>query len=314
MYKKILDLLKNSNKEIYICGHINPDQDSIGSCLALAKFLYNFNKKVYVLLQDSDKSVVKWQNDFFALKDKIDCAEEYVFIALDVNEKKRLGVYIDDYKNASLKINIDHHEGNFMDADCTISQQSASSTCEIIYKLICSCEKKFLTKSICESLYAGILTDTNGFTRRLSNKTMAIAQELINFKIDYEYIIKSTFSKRTLGEYDALAYLVKNIKTANGFSYAVADLNTKDFVNLELNELLKIVAEDLRKLDFIENFVLFIIKKDSLLTAKVMTKDLPANKIAELFGGGGHKREAGFTINNADVKDIVSKIEKFINE
>ena len=314
MYKEILEkILNNKTKNIYVCGHINPDQDSIGSCLALAKFLLNFDQNVFVLLQEKDRDVLKWQNDYSILTDKVE-NNDYMFIALDVNEKKRLGDYAGAYENAFVKLNIDHHEGNFMDADYTISDSKASSTCEIIYNIICSYDKRFLTKSVCESLYAGILNDTNGFTRRLSNKTLFIAQELINNGIDYGYIIKSTFSRRTLAEYNALSYLVANIKNVGIFRYAVADMNAEIFKSLELNELLKIVAEDLRKLDFIDNFILLIINKNGSTTAKVMTKEIEANRIAELFGGGGHKREAGFTTKNISVDDIVLKIENYIKQ
>ena len=130
MKETLLDI----NIPIYIAGHIIPDQDSISSSMALALILKKYNKNVYVLLEDKDKSILDWKKDYSLIKNKIK-DDNYAFIALDVNDVKRLGIYKEGYENASIKINIDHHQGNDMNADYTISSTSLSSTCEIIYNL-----------------------------------------------------------------------------------------------------------------------------------------------------------------------------------
>ena len=119
---------------------------------------------------------------------------DYVFIALDVNDKKRLGKYNDGYKNASIKINIDHHQGNDMDADYTLSSPGKSSTCELIYDLFGS----DIDMTIASYLYSGIMNDTNGFKRRISSRTLSIAQELINYGVDYTNIIKKAVATKRL--------------------------------------------------------------------------------------------------------------------
>ena len=98
--KLIKDQLLNIDIPIYIAGHVKPDQDSIGSCLSLARVLRANNKEAYVLLEKKDNSIIKWQNDYTCIENKINHSN-YCFVSLDLNEKKRLGIYEKDFDNAS---------------------------------------------------------------------------------------------------------------------------------------------------------------------------------------------------------------------
>ena len=85
------------------------------------------------------------------------------------------------------------------------------------------------------------------------------------------------------------------------------------FSNISLNDLTKKVAEDLRRLSDLDIFVMLINLGDKI-TSKVMTSTRPiADKIATLFGGGGHKKEAGFT-TNLDENTILKQIEEFLDK
>ena len=306
-FRKLL-LNINNNLPIYLAGHLTPDQDSICSCLALAEFLNANNKKVKVLIKDEDKEIIAWHKDTKFLVNNI-TDKTYAFVALDMNQKNRLGIYEQDFDKAQITFNIDHHENNKYEAVYTLSNSNMSSTCEMIYNLICF-DKTNLTKDVCTYLYSGILNDTNCFSRRLTNKTLSISQKLINLGIDYQDIIKKTFTTCPLYQLKALAEIANNLKY-DGFYYAVIDKEKEEFKNLTHNQIVKKLAEEVRKVDTIDNLV-FLIKEGSSIKAKVMTNTSDnANKIAELFGGGGHKREAGFTTTE-NIKSIIEKIKNYI--
>ena len=64
-FKKAYEALVSlNNLPIYIAGHLKPDQDSVGSCLALAEFLKTKGKEVYVLIEEKDKDVLSWKGDY----------------------------------------------------------------------------------------------------------------------------------------------------------------------------------------------------------------------------------------------------------
>lgn len=317
-YKKIADYLANldNNTSIYITGHKNPDYDSICSCVSLCKALTYLGKKANVLLANEQWSILDWSNTKFCFKENIE-EQNYVFIALDLNDLDRLGVYEKQYLNAKIKINIDHHVGNTTNADVLLSLPKLSSTCEMVYNIIEKLNKNIIDNSISELLYAGIMTDTNGFSRRLTNKTLIIAQKLINNGIDYSHINKATHTTRTEIEYKALAYLINHICYCNNFCYVIADKSLEIFKNLSINSLNKKVAEDLRKLNFLHTCFIITLNLDKSITCKVMTDKtslIPANEIATHFGGGGHKNEAGFTVKNISPSELIDKLDKYLNK
>lgn len=306
--KNILSNLDNS--PIYIAGHIKPDQDSICSSLALALLLISIGKKAYVLLEDKDKDIIEWKGDYSLIINTIN-QTDYNFIALDLNEKKRLGNYQKYFDDAKFTINIDHHQDNKNEANFVYSDTKMSSTCEMIYNIIYSFGKEYLHKEICEYLYSGMMNDTNCFSRRLSSKTLSIAQNLINKDINYTEIIKKTYSSRTMYEFKALAKLVNEIKY-DDFHYVIVDKKEPEFINLTHNQIVKKIAEDLRKIQGIDIFIL-LIKQDNTIVGKCMSNiSENANKIAELFGGGGHKKEAGFTIESTSINEIILKIKNYL--
>ena len=311
-YKEVNDVLINipNNTPVYFAGHLKPDQDSVCSCLALAEFLKALGKKVYVLLEKKDNDLIAWYNDYSLI---VDCVghKHYTFVALDVNEKNRLGIYEKDFDEAVETINIDHHQKNKYEADYTLSLPGKSSTCEMVFNIIKTSGNQYLTKNICALLYSGMMNDTNCFTRRISDRTFANAQVLINSGIDYIDIIKKTYSQRSMYEFKALAKLVNEIQF-DDFHYVVVDKEDESFKDLSHNALVKRIAEDLRKIEGIDVF-LMLIKQGNTIVAKTMTNLTErANLIAELFGGGGHKKEAGFTVENLSVEKIIKRVKQFL--
>ena len=313
IFQEIREMLLGLNDlPIYIAGHIKPDQDSVCSCLALAQWLNKNNKNAKVLLSVNDYSIINWQGHSNLIVDKV-CEEKYNFIALDVNEMKRLGAYYDDFKKALKTINIDHHQGNDYEADYVYSNGKFSSTCEIIYKIIKPRKRDMYDVSFYELLYCGMMNDTNCFSRRLSKETLAIAQKFINRGVDYSKIIKQTFSNRTFYQYKAMAKMI-NEMIFDDFHYVIVDKSQNEYCDLSHNEIVKQIAEDLRKIDGIDLFVV-LIQESNKIVGKVMTnKSENANKIAEVLGGGGHKKEAGFTIENISATEIINRIKNYIKK
>ena len=315
--KQFKQFIKNLTKPIYIAGHINPDQDSICSCLALARLLEKLGKTAFVLLEDYDNTILDARNNLeqavrLTVNDVTE--KEYHFIALDLNDTFRLGRYKQYYNSAISTINIDHHQGNNTKADLVISQTDKSSTCEIIYNLITAYGSHYLDQDIAEYLYTGIMTDTSCFSRRISPKTMSIAQKLINMGVNYEKQIRATFSHRTLYELKALASLVENIKFDECLHYLVIDKSLDQFANLTHNQITKTIAEELRKIEDIDIFLIFILENGHITAKSMSNITKNANLIAQQFGGGGHKGEAGFTVKDMSVNEILEKVKNYLKQ
>jgi phosphoesterase RecJ-like protein len=266
---------------------------------------------VYVLLDDKDKDIAKIHANQHLITNEV-TDEKYVFVALDLNELYRLGRYKKYFEPAEFTINIDHHQGNKTNADIVISDPDKSSTSEIIYNIFCAFGREYLDIDICESLYAGIMTDTSGFARRLSSNTLSIAQKLINKGINYEKVIRSTFSHRTLYELKALGRLIEEIKFDECLHYVTIDKSLEYYKDLTHNQITKTIAEELRKIEDMDIFLIFI-KDGDILTTKCMSNvSKNANLIASQFNGGGHKGEAGFTVLKTSVEEVLEKTKAYL--
>ena len=312
--QKIIDSileLKNLDLPVYIAGHINPDDDSIGSCLGMAFLLESLGIHSLVLLDNKDKDVLK-NHLYQARVTNTVLHDDYVFVAMDLNETYRLNKFEKYYLSAKKKINIDHHQGNNTGADTIFSNPQASSTCEIVYNIISQINKDLLREvELCHSLYTGILTDTKCFAKRLSSDTLVIAQDLINSGVDYETIIAKTIQFRTLYQFRALSKLINDLHNEELFDYVIIDKTLPEYANLSHNDIVKVLAEEIRKIDGID-LLLVLIKNGDKITAKVASNiSQNAHIIATQFGGGGHKGEAGFT-TDLTAEEILAEAREFL--
>ena len=99
---------------VAILGHIRPDGDCIGSCLALYNYIETYfpNIETKVYLQE-------FMPEFLMLKnaDKIvhDCKDEMVYdvcFSLDSADKERHGEFVKYFDAAKKTVGIDHHISN----------------------------------------------------------------------------------------------------------------------------------------------------------------------------------------------------------
>lgn len=314
-YKEMKNVLEQipENQPIIIAGHENADMDSIGASLAMAYFLENLGKKdITVLIEEKEMFKINWFNNkkFITGESK---KENYVFIMVDLNRKNRLGKFEDYFDKAKLTINIDHHESNKKESKYILENANISSTCELIYNLISLFDKK-MDKNIASLLYAGILTDTTGFSHRLTPETLAIAGELLKYEIDYKYITKKTFLERTMPEVKALSKILENIKY-DVFHYVVMDRKDPVFSDLEYSLLFKKMVPILKNIENVDVMGIFLIDNDKVFGEFKANADIDVSKLAIKLGGGGHKNSAGFTsmLKLEDVLEISKDyIKKYI--
>ena len=183
-------------KSIGITGHIKPDGDCIGSCLALMQYLRKKlpDTKVELFLEEPEKGMAG-----IPLRDQIisDSPEREpfdVFIVCDTNAE-RIGEAHKYFKAAKKTLNIDHHISNADGTgDVNLVRPEAAACGEIIYSLI---EEELLDAQIAELLYMAIAHDTGVF--HFSNTTpdtMRIAAKLLEYKFDFSKMLDDTFFAR----------------------------------------------------------------------------------------------------------------------
>ena len=192
-----LDEILQGVKRAGIAGHVRPDGDCTGSCLALYQYLRMYYPEV-----STDVYLEEIPNSFHMLTGADEIRHELpedtgydVFFALDCGDTKRLGFAGTLFEQAKKTVCIDHHVSNLAFADVNQIVPDASSTSELIYDLL---EKERITKEIAEALYLGIVHDTGVFQYSCTKPSyMEVGAGLLRKGIDGRKIIENTFYVKT---------------------------------------------------------------------------------------------------------------------
>ena len=303
-------------KRIAIAGHTRPDGDCIGSCTALYQYLMLCREElndpqIDVYLEPFGKEFdVLTGSDI--VRHTYDFDEAYdVFISLDCSSLDRIGNAIRYFDSAKKTICIDHHITNDNFANVNHVEANASSTCEVLYKLL---DKSKITKEIAESLYVGIVHDTGIFHHSsTSDKTMEIAADLMRKGIDFTKLIDDTFIQVTYTQLQILGRcLMESMRILEG-KVIVSHLSRSDleFYDASHSDLDGIV-DQLRTVKGTEVAV-FIYETDSYEHKVSLRANglVDVSKIAHFFGGGGHVRAAGCTMVGT-IHDVINNLTPHI--
>jgi phosphoesterase RecJ-like protein len=305
-------------KNILIISHIGPDGDTLGSMLAL---------KQIILSQHSDKNIetlvigkvpeiysflpgikeTKTPHNIYLLK------SYDVAITVDCASIDRLGDALELYKNSKYRINIDHHVTNDGFGDINIINANAASAGEIIYEIAEYFDVK-IDFDMAQNLYTSILTDTGGFRfENTSPKTFKIAAALLKAGVRPDDIYKKCFESKPIQMVRLAAYVINNAVFCEDNKIAYSLVSRETMKNFDAtDEHIDGISEALRQISTIEAALIFKETAKGYTKVSFRSNGIDVCKIAEFFGGGGHKLAAGCTIekNLNDAKNEVLPILK----
>lgn len=323
IYKQLIE-----KRKIVLTAHASPDGDTIGSCLALYHYLIQFGHQVKIISPNVAPKFLQWISGYEQItiydthpgiaKQEIDEAE-FIF-AVDYNAFHRTGKGMSTLlENASaVKFMIDHHPNPADIFEAKISDTSASSTAELIFRFIEDLgQLEKINKELAESLYVGLLTDTGSFSFSInSDKPYIIAAFLYNTGIDIQAINQRIYSAFTEGRLRLTGYAISEKLVVNNelrFAYislTKEDLNRFDHQNGDTEGLVNYALG-------IENIVAaaLLTEKDDKIRLSFRSKSsFAVNKIAnEYFEGGGHKNAAGGN-SFLSMQETIEKLNKIITQ
>ncbi len=300
-------------KFIGIGGHIRPDGDCVGSCLALYQYLKKCMPDKYI------KVFLEKPTDIFSeIKgfDEIDsvCSEDTVFdvfFCIDC-AFDRLGESRKYFEKAKKTINIDHHISNQGCGTINYIRPQTGSASELIYDLI---EKEQLDKELAKAIYTGIIHDTGVFQySNTSPETMEKAAKLIGYGFDFPRLIQETFYQKTYKQTQITGRaLVESMRFLDGRCIVSCVTQTMlEFYGAEPADLDGIVNH-LRNIKDVD-CAIFMYQTDTLEYKVSMRSNekVDVSRVAGHFGGGGHKRAAGCTMKGT-FYDCVNNLSLHIN-
>ena len=231
-------------------------------------------------------------------------------LCLDCGDMARFGKASRYFKQARHTINVDHHISNTLFADENYVNASSSSASEEIYKMMDPALLNYET-AIC--LYTGIIYDTGVFKyRSTSPETMRIAADLMRFDLPTDEVIDESFYAKTYDENRIFGYTILNSHLAFDGKVIYAMLSKKEMEEFGVSskELEGIVAQ-LRLTRGVGIAVfLYETPADDIKVSFRSQDPYNVNEIAVRFGGGGHVRASGATMNGTLEESLAAILEE----
>lgn len=302
-------------KTVGISGHIKPDGDCLGSCMALYNYIRNRYPEVQV---DVYLEAIPPAFTFIKNVDKIvlDCdkdIEHDLFFALDCGSVDRLGKAEKYLNTAKRTICIDHHVSNKGFADINYILPDISSTSEYIYELI---DKDYVDIPVAECIYMGIIHDTGVFQYSCtSSRTMAIAGELMDKGIDFPYIVDHSYFMKYIVQNRLMGYCLLNcqLRADDKIIVSILPKAILDEFGGVASDLEGIVAQLRNTKDVEAAIFAYELKEGRYKISMRSCGKVELTSIAEKYSGGGHKFAAGCS-TNGDINEAVDDIVSMISE
>jgi phosphoesterase RecJ-like protein len=317
--KKVIACIKR-NKHFLITTHTNLEGDALGSEIAFFILLKALGKQASIINLDSLPSgysflpginyIKKFQKNLRYIK--FDC-----FVILDCSDLERCGEVTKINKDNKPILNIDHHISNKRFGNINWVEPHSPSCTQMVYKLY----KKLripLDRDIAMLLYVGILTDTGSFhypnTTSLTHK---IVSELLKYNLDIAQIYKNVFENITFKD---MGLLTKILPTLRCEFYGKIvwfqikrELLKQREASFDLSEYLLTFARAIKDVEVAVLFKEGLKQKNEVRVNLRSQGEIDVNKIAQFFGGGGHKTASGATIKGS-IEEVRRRVLAKIRE
>ncbi|MCD8301250.1 MAG: DHH family phosphoesterase [Clostridiales bacterium] len=305
-------------KSAAIAGHVRPDGDSVGSCLAVYNYISEYYPETevnvylepipekFMFLSNSDK-IINPKDENINRKRVYD-----LFIALDCGDKERLGYAAGMFKRAKKTLCVDHHLTNSGFADISEIHPEASSASELVCRMM---DMERITKEIAECLYMGIAHDTGIFQYSCTSPlTMEIAGQLMGKGIDYPRIVDETYYVRTYPQQRIWGKALRDSRLFLGGRVICSVVTGEDMEEYGVTSAdIEGIVAGLRSTEGVEVAVFLYASGEGYRISMRSSSYVDVARIATQWGGGGHARAAGASSNLAPgeiTEKLLVQIEK----
>lgn len=324
-FQNLLQIV-NNNESFLLTTHVNPDADAIGSEIGFGVLLQKLGK-TFKIINHSD---TPYNLKFLDVEGNIEKYDETihqsyfnksdVLVALDFNRSDRMVSLKQKFLDSNkLKICIDHHQDPESFVDHFFVDSNYAATGHILYEFIKETKIVDVSKDIAIPLYAAIMTDTGSFRfERTTSDIHRIAAELLDYGVNPSTVYDQLYDESKLSKLKLLGRSLSSLKLIcrNKIGYMI--LTQQDFTDLDgLESDTENFVNNIISVEGVILGLLFIELKNGFKVSFRSKGQIPVNRLAAVFGGGGHINAAGARFYSSNLMEMVPKIlkeaENFLN-
>ena len=295
MLSQVVELIEAKGK-FAITSHRRPDGDSLGSSLGLYWLLRALNKDVEVIMRDPAPNAYQQLPGAANVRvtPAVDDSYDAVFV-IECSDVTRPG--LDDLEKQFV-VNIDHHATTALFGKINWLDSTASAVGEMIYNL-CKATGVRVTKEIAECVYTALITDTGSFHfSNTTERTFKVASELLRTGVKPAKAAEAVFASYPWSRIQLMGAVLSTARRDSTGRVALlrhslemqaaahsSDEDADGFVNYPLT-----VGE-------VEAVAMLRESEPGVYRTSLRSKgEVNVAKVAEKFGGGGHRNAAGCTL------------------
>jgi phosphoesterase RecJ-like protein len=292
--KNLLAALKREDKFL-IAVHINPDGDALGSALALSTALESLGKETVVYSRDPVPYNYRFLPGHSRITSDLNKAAKTdpVIVLLDCNSPERAGLEKYTFRKS---IVIDHHETETDFGDVRWIDSGAAATGMMVYCITKGLGVK-VTEDMAVNLYTSVVVDTGTF--RYSNTSadvLRVGAELVDAGAKPHLIADILYESWPRKQFELLVLVLNTLKIKDNIavSYVTTEMFRKTGTRSDDTENFSNFP---RMIDTVKISAFFRDIGNGAWKVSLRSKgEVNVARVAEAFGGGGHKNAAGFRI------------------
>ncbi|HEV7890877.1 MAG TPA: bifunctional oligoribonuclease/PAP phosphatase NrnA [Pyrinomonadaceae bacterium] len=294
MLHQVVGLIE-SKRRFAITSHIRPDGDSLGSSLGLFWLLRALDKEVEVIMRDEvPHAYAKLPGaEMVRVTPRVDRPYDAVFV-IECSDITRPGL-VDLEKQ--LVVNIDHHSTTALFGDINWIDSTASAVGEMIYNL-CKALGVRVTREIAECVYTALITDTGSFHySNTSERTFKVASELVRAGVKPAKVSQNVFANYPWSKIELMSGVLSTVRRdeSGRVAWLVQTQAAQEHANATDEDGDGFVNYPMSCGD-VEACAFFKETAPGVYRVSLRSKcDVNVARIAERFGGGGHRNAAGCT-------------------
>ena len=301
--------------QVAIACHVNPDTDALGSMLGLANHLGSLGVETVCSYPNEPLDLPRWTSYLpgsgSVVPPSVFPSEPAVMVTCDCASFDRLGTLGHAASNAGELIWIDHHRSNDGAGTIRLVDPAASSTCEVVVRLIDEIGGG-MTDASAVCLYAGVVTDTGRFQYEATTpETLRVAARLREHGFDHAGLSQALYEDNRFAYLRVLGRALERLTLVEGvdlvWTYLTrADLDEFGVHPADTDDLIDVIRSA-READ-----VAALVKQQRDGRFKVSVRSRGGHDLsaaAAAFGGGGHRLAAGYTSDRGPEAAIALLIE-----
>lgn len=311
MIKQILTKI-NEYHNIVIYRHINPDFDAFGSQLGMYELIKATfpDKNVYI---SGDFSIDLFKK-FEFIRPSEQCTFDYPVLGIVLDTANQERIDGESYHLCQELIKIDHHI--VVDSYGTINYEdpTASSCSQLVCDLLNDSHARISVKGA-EALYMGMVGDTNRFMYSSTDeRTFQAAALLFKHGIDLQDLYDRMYLS-SLNDLYVRKFILNHFQINGTIAYYI--LKDEDLQALHITR--EQGSNYIHTLGSIKEFDVWMAitenTKDHNWRVSLRSRQIPVNKVASKYHGGGHMYASGATLLSLDeLPQLLKDMEEVIHE